>query len=105
VFILPTLTEALPTVLAEAMASRLPIIASAVGGVPEMIADDENGKLVIPTNPAELSKACISLIGNPDKRDTMGDFGWQVVNQKFDIKKQVVKLENLYLEQINRYEK
>ena len=46
VFVLPTLTEALPTVLAEAMAARLPIVASRVGGIPEMITTGQNGCLV-----------------------------------------------------------
>ena len=105
VFVLPTLTEALPTVLAEAMASHVPIVASAVGGVPEMVVNDKNGKLVSPAKPAELSDACNTLLNSPEVRRSMGEFGWQVVNQKFNINNQVNQLQNLYLEQIHRYGK
>jgi len=105
VFVLPTLTEALPTVLAEAMASHVPIVASAVGGVPEMVVNNKNGKLVSPAEPAELSNACNTLLDSPEMRHSMGEFGWQIVNQKFNIMNQVNQLQNLYLEQIHRYGK
>ncbi len=105
IFVLPTLTEALPTVLAEAMACRLPIVASAVGGVPEMVQDGGSGILVQPMQPAELSSACNALLADPDLRSRMGEQGRELVNQKFSIDRQVVQLEKLYLEQINRYEK
>ena len=105
VFVLPTLTEALPTVLAEAMASHVPIVASAVGGVPEMVVNNKNGKLVSPAEPAELSDACNTLLNSPEMRRSMGEFGWQIVNQKFNINNQVNQLQSLYLEQIHRYEK
>jgi glycosyltransferase involved in cell wall biosynthesis len=100
VFVLPTLTEALPTVLAEAMGARLPIIASHVGGVPEMIAEGQNGLLVTPEDPDDLSRACIRLLDHPDERATMGVAGWQIVNQKFSIARQVEQLKELYLEQL-----
>ncbi len=103
IFILPTLTEALPTVLAEAMASRLPIVASAVGGVPEMVTDGENGRLVAPARPDELSRACIEFLSDADLRRRMGANGWQVVHQKFNIAVQVRRLEQVYLEELRRY--
>ncbi len=100
VFVLPTLTEALPTVLAEAMGAGLPVIASRVGGVPEMIADGQNGLLVEPEDPDSLSRACIRLLDRPGERATMGAAGWQIVNQKFSIERQVEQLKELYLEQL-----
>ena len=100
VFVLPTLTEALPTVLAEAMGARLPVIASHVGGVPEMIAEGQNGLLVAPDDPDGLARACIRLLDHPDERATMGVAGWQIVNQKFSIERQVEQLKELYLEQL-----
>ncbi|MBE0683507.1 MAG: glycosyltransferase [Anaerolineales bacterium] len=104
IFILPTLTEALPTVLAEAMACRLPIVASAVGGIPEMIQSNGNGCLVSPAQPSELSEACETLLKQPNLRIRMGDEGWNLVYQKFNIIHQVIQLEEQYLELINRYE-
>jgi glycosyltransferase involved in cell wall biosynthesis len=105
IFVLPTLTEALPTVLAEAMAAKLPIIASRVGGVPEMILDGKNGLLVEPENPDGLSSACIRLLKNPDERAAMGAAGWKTVNQRFNIERQVDHLQEVYLEQIRAYGK
>jgi glycosyltransferase involved in cell wall biosynthesis len=105
IFILPTLTEALPTVLAEAMACHLPIIASAVGGVPEMVQTGENGILIPPADPEELSAACTQLLADHDLRMNMGEKGWLQVNEKFNVKRQVLQLQKQYLELINHYGK
>jgi glycosyltransferase involved in cell wall biosynthesis len=105
VFILPTLTEALPTVLAEAMAAKLPIIASRVGGVPEMIANGQNGCLVEPEDVEDLAQACIDMLANPEKRAGMSAEGWKIVNQKFNIENQVDQLEALYVSQLHAHGK
>lgn len=99
IFVLPTLTEALPTVLAEAMAAHLPIIASHVGGIPEMI-NHENGILLPPKDVQALSEACNILLADPQKCNHMGEAGWKIVNQKFNVVTQVESLKNLYLELI-----
>lgn len=105
IFVLPTLTEALPTVLAEAMAAHLPMVACAVGGIPEMIENGKNGILIPPADPQALANACIQLLTDPERCKSMGDAGWEVVNKKFNIKTQVEKLEKLYLNLIRAYEK
>ena len=105
VFVLPTLTEALPTVLAEAMAAKLPIVASRVGGIPEMIANGQNGLLLPPEDVDGLAKACIHLLENPEKRLDMGEEGWKTVNRKFSIDRQVEQLKELYLDQLRAYGK
>ncbi len=104
-FVLPTLTEALPTVLAEAMAARLPIVASAVGGIPEMVTDGANGFLVPPSQPSELSRTCLAILSSEPMRRKMGEIGWQVVNQKFKIENQVRKLEQIYLDEMRQHGK
>ncbi len=105
VFVLPTLTEALPTVLAEAMAAKLPIIASRVGGIPEMVADGQNGCLVEPEDLAGLASACNQLLDDAEVRTAMSAAGWQTVNQRFNIERQVDKLEELYFDQLKAYGK
>lgn len=105
IFILPTLTEALPTVLAEAMAARLPIIASAVGGIPEMVIDGENGKLIKAGEIQELVDVTKKLLAEPTLRKRMGELGWEVVYRKFNIKEQVRLLEGIYLDLIESYVK
>lgn len=98
IFVLPTLTEALPTVLAEAMAAGKPIIASHVGGVPEMVDDGRNGLLIPPAAPRELTGACLKLLENPERAQEMGRAGRQIVAERFDIRRQVRRLEELYLD-------
>ena len=105
IFVLPTLTEALPTVLAEAMAARLPIVASRVGGIPEMLVDGQNGRMVPPGNADDLARICNALLLNSRLRKLMGETGWNVVNKKFNIMEQVQQLKSLYLDLITAYGK
>jgi glycosyltransferase involved in cell wall biosynthesis len=105
VFVLPTLTEALPTVLAEAMAAKLPIVATPVGGIPEMITEGQNGCFVQPEDVAGLANACIHLMNDSQKRLSMGARGWEIVNETFNVERQVDRLKQLYLEQIQSYGK
>jgi glycosyltransferase involved in cell wall biosynthesis len=97
-FVLPTLTEALPTVLAEAMAAQKPIVASSVGGVPEMIEHGCNGLLVPPADPAKLAAACLQLLQDQAQARAMAYAGRQIVEQRFNIRKQVEHLGDLYQE-------
>jgi glycosyltransferase involved in cell wall biosynthesis len=98
VFVLPTLTEALPTVLAEAMAAGVPIIASAVGGIPEMVEDQINGILVPPRDIETLAKASIRMLSNRNEAQQMGDKGRMIAATKFDIQKQAHQLGVVYRE-------
>jgi glycosyltransferase involved in cell wall biosynthesis len=87
------------------MAAKLPVVASRVGGVPEMIIDGQNGFLVAPGDLDGLSSACIRLLENPDERVVMAAEGWKTVNQKFNIERQVDQLKEVYLEQLQAYGK
>jgi glycosyltransferase involved in cell wall biosynthesis len=98
IFVLPTLTEALPTVLAEAMAAQKPIIASQVGGVPEMVEHERNGLLLEPAQPAQLVDACVRLLRNPSEAERMGKTGLEIAHQRFDIRKQAQRLGDVYLQ-------
>jgi len=71
VFVMPSFTEGTPNSIVEAMANGKPIIASAVGGIPDMI-DPESGILVPPGDARALAKAMISLAENPELRLQMG---------------------------------
>jgi glycosyltransferase involved in cell wall biosynthesis len=64
IFLLPSLTESFPLVILEAMASGVPVIATKVGGIPEMIDDEENGILIEPNNPVILSESIVRLLQN-----------------------------------------
>ena len=95
-FVLPSLEEALPNVLAEAMASGLPIVASAVGGVPELIEHDGNGLLVRPGDAEGLAIACHQLLASPRRRRAMATRGRQLAAERFAIDVQVARLAGLY---------
>lgn len=72
IFVLPSLSEGLPLSLLEAMAAQRAIIASRVGGVPEVIAHGENGLLVPPRSPTQLSKAIERYLDSPGHRAVCG---------------------------------
>lgn len=71
IFILPSLWEGMPISLIEAMASGLPIVATDVGGIPDMIKNNENGVLVR-NNPSKIAQGIITLIENESLRETLG---------------------------------
>jgi glycosyltransferase involved in cell wall biosynthesis len=100
VFVLPSLTEALPTVLIEAMASQKAIIASNVGGIPEMVTDGVTGFIVPPANIEALTQACIKLAQNESLRNEMGKQGYITAKEKFDINRLITVLSNKYKEAV-----
>lgn len=96
VFVLPSLTEALPTVVAEAMAAGLPIVATTAGGVPEMVRHGEAALLVPPADPDALAAAVLRLLGNPRQATAMGRSGRRLVAERFDIRTQARALTEDY---------
>jgi glycosyltransferase involved in cell wall biosynthesis len=83
VFVLPSRWEGLPIALLEAMSAGLPVIATCVEGVDEVIRDGENGLLVPVEDIGALSKAILRLAGDPDVRHQMGLAAHQCVNENY----------------------
>ena len=88
VFACPSLYEPLGIVNLEAMACGTSVVASRVGGIPEVVADGETGLLVPSGDPAALARAVNTLVRDPDRAATMGqqgreraiaEFGWQAI--------------------------
>jgi glycosyltransferase involved in cell wall biosynthesis len=96
IFVLPSLTEALPTVVAEAMAAGLPIVATTVGGIPEMVSHGEAALLVPPADPEALAAAVLRLLANPRQAAAMGRSGRRLVAERFDIRTQARALADDY---------
>ncbi len=73
IFVLPSFSESAPMVISQAMCAGLPIVASAVGGIPEMIEDGATGVLVPPGETAPLAEALKGLIADSSLRQKLGD--------------------------------
>ncbi len=82
--VLPSFAEGLPVVLMEAMAARLPVIATRIAGVPELVRSGEHGLLVPPGDPAALAQALLDLTGDQAKARRMGEAGREVVTREFN---------------------
>ena len=95
VFVLPSLYEGFGIVLLEAMASGVPVIASNVDGIKEVIQDDINGILVQPRNPEAIAIALTRLIENHQLYNQLVEEGLKRA-RVFDIHEHLMKLDNLY---------
>jgi glycosyltransferase involved in cell wall biosynthesis len=80
---LPSWTEGLPMSVLEAMAHGRPVVATPVGGTPEVVADGETGLLVPPRDPTALAAALRRLVADPDLRRRLGDAGRRRVAERF----------------------
>ncbi len=96
IFVLPSLFEGLPNVILEAMASSKPVVASAVGGIPEAVQDQVTGLLVPPKDPDSLATAILKLLKNREWAINMGKEGRKRVEEFFSIDSEVKKIQQLY---------
>lgn len=97
-FVLPSLTEGLSLTLLEAMARGLPVVATRVGGNPEVVVEGETGFLVPSQSPQELAGALLRIQRDPHLGDRMGRAGRQRVEAHFDVRRMVGDYEALYLQ-------
>src|SRR5262249_815838 len=102
VFVLPSLREGLSNTILEAMASGLPVVATRVGGNPELVADGNTGLLVPPRDPGALANAMSLLLADPRKAQTFGAAGKHRVETEFSLARMVRETEDLYLRALNR---
>jgi glycosyltransferase involved in cell wall biosynthesis len=100
--VLPSLREAQGISILEAMARRKPVVATTVGGIPEVVADGVSGLLVPPADPSALADALIRLARSPSLRQRLGDAGYEIVAERFSIDAQVHRIEALYDEELQR---
>ncbi len=101
VFVLPSLTEGTPMSLLEAMAEGIPVVASAVGGVPQVVQAGINGILVSPGKPEEIEKAILALYKNETLRNSLAREAEKAIKQKYDVKQWINKVETEYLNAVN----
>ncbi|MBN1527371.1 MAG: glycosyltransferase family 4 protein [Candidatus Omnitrophica bacterium] len=94
--VLPSLNEAVGIVLIEAQAAGVPVVATNVGGIPEIMKDKETGILVPPADSRALSGAIIALLSDKDSRSRMGENGKAWVRGKFSSDMMVGNISALY---------
>jgi len=96
IFIYPSYSEGMPIAVIEAMACGLPIIATRVGGLPDLVRDGNNGILVDAGRPDQLESALESLILNPELRLSMQVNSYQHAFDEYEIEKHVKRLVDIY---------
>jgi glycosyltransferase involved in cell wall biosynthesis len=82
--------------IAEAMAYGKPIVATRVGGIPELVTDEVSGYLVKRGDPAAAAEKLDNLANDPNLRRALGAAGRRIVQEKFDLKRNVAQLTDLY---------
>ena len=108
-FVLPSITdsqgntEGLGVVLLEAMACKLPVIASNIGGIPDIVHDGETGLLVPEKDNIEMSRYIIKLIENEDLRENLTFKGYNMVNEYFSWEKIAENYVNIYKKVLKDY--
>ena len=95
-FVLPSFAEGVPVVLMEAMASGLPVVATRVAGVGELVEDGVAGRLVAPGDIASLTAAIEALLADPERRAAMGRAGRAKVEAEFDVRREAARLAALF---------
>ena len=96
VFALPSYEEALPISLLEAMAAGVPPVASAVGGIPEVVADGVSGLLVAPGDKASLERALRRLLADSGLGERIGAAARETVRLRFAPERALPRLEEIY---------
>jgi len=88
--------ESFPNALMESMARGVPVVATSVGGVPELVRDGIDGTLVEPEHPELLTAAMLEMLDKPDLRRRMGDSARSRIRDTFSVTAMVTKTEDLY---------
>jgi glycosyltransferase involved in cell wall biosynthesis len=98
VMVLPSYTEGLPNVVLEACAAGVPVVATAVGGTPEVIEDGENGYLAPPGDAGALAGCIVAVLDSPDHGRGMGECGRRRVLEEFTFEAQAEQYRRLFAE-------
>jgi len=92
----PSRSEGMPNIILEAMAVRLPVAGTAVGGVSELIVDQKTGRLVPPEDPAALAEAVIEMLENRDQTTRYAETAQQMIRADYSFTVQARQYEEVY---------
>jgi glycosyltransferase involved in cell wall biosynthesis len=96
VIVVPSLTEGTPLIVLEAMAAGVPLVASAVGGIPDQVRHDGEGLVIPPNDTAALGDALLELLQDPDRARSLGEAGRRRADSEFAHAAMVRKIETVY---------
>ena len=94
--VVPSRTESIPQVIKEAFYLKVPVIATNVGGIPELVVHQETGILVPPEDPEKLTTAINNLLDNEESRRNFADNAFEFINKNFSWDVLLEKYTNLY---------
>ena len=94
--VVPSRTESIPQVIKEAFYLKVPVIATNVGGIPELVVHQETGILVPPEDPEKLTIAINNLLDNDESRRNFADNAFEFINKNFSWDVLLEKYTNLY---------
>jgi glycosyltransferase involved in cell wall biosynthesis len=99
VLVLPSVrSEATSQVIPQALAVGTPVVATAVGGIPELVTDDVTGRLVPPNSPAVLAGAIVDIISDPERARAMAQAGQAMVFERFTVDAMMAATTQVYRE-------
>lgn len=101
IYILPSYNEGLPMSILEAMAAKLPVISTPIGGIPETIENGVNGFLIQPGDYNALAEKIDLLANDKQLREKMGQEGYRIAKEKFDINIIIKQLHEIYDKLLN----
>lgn len=96
VFVFPSLFEGLPGAVIEAMALGLPVVASDIAPVREVVEENDNAILVEPASSSELAKAVATLLDDRDKSAAFGEFSRKIFETRFTLQRSASRMIELY---------
>lgn len=102
IFICPSVTEGLSNSILEAMSFSIPVIATKVGGNPEIIEHGVNGLLVPAKNSNELANAIQILVENSKKCSELAENGLNTIKNNFSFKERTKRLQKIYIESLSK---
>jgi len=97
IFVLPSLSEGMPVSVLEAMFMKKPVIATSVGGVPEVIENGEDGLLVPPKNPEELADAIVHMITDSALRESIAMKGYEKVQKQYRVDVMIKRYQDVFI--------
>jgi glycosyltransferase involved in cell wall biosynthesis/peptidoglycan/xylan/chitin deacetylase (PgdA/CDA1 family) len=101
-FVLPSASEAFPNVIIEAMAAGLPVVATKVGGIPELVREGVTGRLVAPGDADSLASALLDVLDRPERAAEFGRAGRARIEQTYSFDRMVEQFEQLYVSELER---